>query len=300
MRHHGPALRGLYRRPPEELGIVFVTKHWYVRLTTMSQPGPLDNFEYLCPHRLLGSDSAELAAEAFIPISRSLFASLRQKYGGGPAITSLEVCAKCQRHLQAYNERKQAEYGLVSKYDTKDTGDGQGWYIVDAAWVSRWKRYVRAEPVTDVRDMCAPGPITNGRLLDKERPGEPRSGLRLRIDYIGVNARVWWLFAHVHGGGPTVCREELDIYSSEFAPETDLQLDELRGRDTADFSMRISRQFVDECHGDLSLYEHRHASGNGGKAREGRMPSVGEGAEELDVGDQHSCKQDGAPLARES
>mmetsp|Transcript_93927 Transcript_93927/g.242689 ORF Transcript_93927/g.242689 Transcript_93927/m.242689 type:complete len:1098 (-) Transcript_93927:450-3743(-) len=260
MRLHGPALRNLYRSPPAELDICFVTKHWYVRLTSMSHPGEIDNFEYLCPHQLLGASSAEMASEPFIPISRSLFQSLMQRYGGGPAIGALEVCPKCQIHLSAYNDRKQAEFDLVSKYDTKDTGDGKGWYLVDALWVNKWKRYVRAEHVTDIRDMCAPGPISNPRLFDKDQPGVPRKNLRLRIDYIGVNARVWWLFMHVHGGGPAICREELDVYSAERSPETELYLGELRGKGTADFARRVSWQFVDECLGDLEAYSQKYSN----------------------------------------
>merc|ERR1711988_765818 len=101
-----------------------------------------------------------------------------------------------------------------------------------------------AEHLTDISDISAPGPITNERLFDKDNPSRPRNNLRLRIDYIGVNARVWWLFMHVHGGGPVICREELDIYSPACIPETELQLEELRGKDVSDFARRISREFV--------------------------------------------------------
>jgi hypothetical protein len=262
MRHHGPALRNLYRQPPPELDVVFVSKHWYVRLTTMSQPGPLDNFEYLCQHQQLGASSVEIAAEPFIPISRSLFQSLVQKYGGGPEIRALDICPKCQTYLRAYNERKQVEFDLVSKYDTKDTGDGKAWYIVDASWVNRWKHYVRGDIAHDIRDMCSPGALTNERLFDKDNPSRAKSNLRLRIDYIGVNARVWWLFMHVHGGGPAICREELDIYSAECPPETEFGLPELRpGGGQTEVARRISRQFVDECHGDAALYERRYRCG---------------------------------------
>merc|ERR1719310_948632 len=87
---------------------------------------------------------------------------------------------KEEMHLPAYNERKQTEYDLVSKYDTKDTGDGKYWYLVDALWVSEWKRYVRSDNADDILDICAPGPVTNSRLLDKERGGV-REKLRLRI-----------------------------------------------------------------------------------------------------------------------
>lgn len=257
MRHHGPALRNLYKKPPADLDLVFVSKHWYVRLTTLSDPGPLDNYMYLCPHQLLGSHSAEMAAEPFIPISRNLWQGLLKKYGGGPVVNSLELCTQCQTFIRAYNERKQAEFDLVSKYDTKDTGEGKNWYLVDALWVNKWKRYVRAEHVTDISDVSAPGPIDNARLFEKNT-GRIRDKLKLRIDYIGVNARVWWLFMHVHGGGPGICREELDIYSKENNAEVELKLEELQGAEAVEFSRRISRQFVDECKGDLQTYNRKY------------------------------------------
>ncbi|CAE7349073.1 usp33 [Symbiodinium natans] len=250
IRNQGPAVRNLYRFPPPELDMAFVSKHWYVRLTAMSHPGPIDNYEYLCPHGMLGYSSAEMAAEPFFPISRKLSQSLIGKYGGGPEISNLDVCSRCQMHIDAYNQRKQAEFDLVSKYDTKDTGDGQGWYLVNALWVNNWKRYVKGEPVHSVQDMCAPGPITNEPLFDKDDPQKLRKNLRLKLDYIGVNARVWWLFMHVHGGGPAIVRDELEIYSKELSVEADLVPEELCPAGN-DFAVRSSKQFVDECHGDM-------------------------------------------------
>lgn len=260
LRLNGPALRNLYRNPPEELDLVFISKHWYVRLTTLSQPGPVDNFEYLCPHGLLGASSPELAAEPFMPMSRRHFSALARKYGGGPPLSSLEICPQCQAHLRAYNDRKQAEFDLVQKYDSKDPADGKYWYIVDALWVNSWKRYIRAEHVTDIRDMCAPGKITNERLFEPKTPEKLRDNLKVRVDYIGVNARVWWLFMHVHGGGPAIVREDLDIYSGAAAPDVNLMLEELKSSpgSSRDFARRLSSGFVDGCKGNLDLYEQQY------------------------------------------
>eukprot|EP00930_Biecheleria_cincta_P101498 TRINITY_DN9314_c0_g1_i1.p1 TRINITY_DN9314_c0_g1~~TRINITY_DN9314_c0_g1_i1.p1 ORF type:complete len:920 (-),score=147.92 TRINITY_DN9314_c0_g1_i1:275-2944(-) len=257
IRHHGPALRNLYRSPAQELDMVFVSKHWYVRLTTMSHPGPIDNHEYMCPHKMMGYSSAEIAAEPFIPISRSLFQSLVGKYGGGPEISSLEVCPRCQVFLSAYNTRKQFEYELVTKYDTKDTGDGEAWYLVDALWVNSWKQYVKSEQIHDIREACAPGRITNERLFETEDPSALKPKLRLRLDYIGVNARVWWLFMHAHGGGPAIVREDLDAYSQTSRPEKDLIPEELRAEGNESV-MRSTWQFADECKGDLQLYQQKY------------------------------------------
>merc|ERR1740121_1576295 len=106
--------------------------------------------------------------------------------------------------------------------------------------------------------MSAPSSVSNERLFNKT--GQLRDKLKIRTDYIGVNGRVWWLFMHVHGGGPAICREELDIYSAEVPPETELYLDDLRrtGKGAGDLSRSLSRQFVDECHGDAQAYERQY------------------------------------------
>merc|ERR1719356_915558 len=117
--------------------------------------------------------------------------------------------------------------------------------------------------------MCAPCKITNDRLFSKDNPMAIRDNLRLKNDYIGVNARVWWLFMHVHGGGPVICREELNIYSAECQPEVELRLEELQGSGNKEFARRISRQFVDDCQGDVALYEKRYGSSVGD---EGAVP----------------------------
>jgi len=93
---------------------------------------------------------------------------------------------------------------------------------------------------------------------------------------------------HVHGGGPSICREELDINSMECIPEQDLMLEELKGQDSTgrEFSRRISRQFVDDCRGDLELYKRKY----GGVDDMSVDAFVGQDAskDDMDIGDEDS------------
>ncbi|CAK0868727.1 unnamed protein product [Prorocentrum cordatum] len=102
--------------------------------------------------------------------------------------------------------------------------------------------------------------------------------------------QVWWLFMHVHGGGSRIglssgeqardtraragalagslgegglAGPELDVYSAPHVLETELFLEELRGPGADDFARRVSRHFVDECHGDLELYERTYGRAEG-------------------------------------
>merc|ERR1712193_476347 len=83
------------------------------------------------------------------------------------------------------------------------------------------------------------------------------------MGYIGVNARVWFAFMYLHGGGPPVCREKLHLDSGEMTPDPTLTPPELKPSSDVLREMssedkerhRLTWQFVDRCKGDWELYE---------------------------------------------
>ena len=54
--------------------------------------------------------------------------------------------------------------------------------------------------------------MSNWRLLSGRRP---RPNLVRAEDYRGVNGPVWNVFIKRYGGGPQICRSELNIYTHE-------------------------------------------------------------------------------------
>jgi len=61
-----------------------------------------------------------------------------------------------------------------------------------------------------------------------ESNSELKPNLKLNQDYRGVNKEVWQIFQSLYGGGPTIVRETLDIYSK------DLSLELSRNKQTID------------------------------------------------------------------
>ena len=57
--------------------------------------------------------------------------------------------------------------------------------------------------------------MSNWRLL---REGRPRQNQLRARDYRGVNQKVWAVFMRRYGGGPAICRHELNLYAVP-APE---------------------------------------------------------------------------------
>jgi len=153
---------------------------------------------------------------------------------------------KSETYIYAYKQKKQMEYDISCKYDTKHVSEGERWYLLDAEWVRRWKEYVLQanDDVIDVTDIQSPGPIPNSHLLQKSAP-------IYHTDYVGINGQLWSFLVHCHGGGPPICREKLDMRSKECHPEAVVAIDELKDQE---FSRRTSWMFVETCHGDMEKY----------------------------------------------
>jgi hypothetical protein len=237
----------------EAENIVYIPMAWYCRFTTFTTPGPIDTYASLCEHGAIAGDR-KTAEASHVPIPLEVFNRLHAQFSGGQPIRSLEPCSKCWDWILAYNHRKHIEYDIIQQYDSRDMGEGACWYLVDNRWVTRWKKYVRSPDAQNIDSMCAPGPVTNARLLEGEN-------LKLSTDYIGVNGRVWFAFMFLHGGGPAVCRDKLNLSAGEMTPDRNLIPPELVPRsytrqltEEDESRHRATWQFVDRCKADWDLY----------------------------------------------
>lgn len=109
-------------------------------------------------------------------------------------------------------KRRKFEVELILKHDKTQLSRKECWMLIDTQWMQRWAEYA-------LRDGPAPGPITNGVLLQPEwkervqddalgRPDIPRPGLEVMTDYRAVPPLVWCLFQELHGsdGAPLLGR----------------------------------------------------------------------------------------------
>ena len=74
--------------------------------------------------------------------------------------------------------------------------------------MKQWRTYVQGGE--------RPGPIDNAHLLEADADGVyvARPGLTKAEDYRAVNDGVWAYFQTQYGGGPTLARDKVDLYSS--------------------------------------------------------------------------------------
>mmetsp|Transcript_36668 Transcript_36668/g.67224 ORF Transcript_36668/g.67224 Transcript_36668/m.67224 type:complete len:298 (+) Transcript_36668:58-951(+) len=96
------------------------------------------------------------------------------------------------------------ELEFVEKCATAGTGS---WYLVDTDWLKRWSLYAK-------QNGPRPGPITNLRLLQKGGMDsyKPKANLQPAKDYRGLRREAWIFLWNIHGGGPEIRSDYVDIY----------------------------------------------------------------------------------------
>jgi hypothetical protein len=118
----------------------------------------------------------------------------------------LGECLACGTRLAAQYEVRQ----IRKLEQNMDAGPpGAPFLLVSAAWLERWRSFVRQRGPR-------PGPIDNSPLVRAD--GTPREGLRQAADYRLLAAPVFHALLARYGGGPLVLRASQDIYDLRPVP----------------------------------------------------------------------------------
>ncbi|KAL6063557.1 ubiquitin-specific protease doa4 [Balamuthia mandrillaris] len=181
----------------------YLSREWYYRwLTVEEEAGPIDHRSFICEHGGLRPEQVAHVPQRLISIPRNAWQQLYATYGGGPEITRLESCGKCQKLDLRRNEEKQA----IASMDRDSLQPSEVWYLMHAEWLTQWHCFVRGGPL--------PGPIPNHLLLEEnDQTGlRPLKGLKPVTHYRGVIPDVWWYLFDRYGGGPEIRRDVINIY----------------------------------------------------------------------------------------
>jgi len=198
---------------------MLLSRGWLARYVATDAPGPVTHSDVLCAHDAVDAYKAERSVDAsyacFVYVPRAVWSELTTRYvqtqPAATPILRLTECRHCDARRKAEAQDLLAEREEISKLDSTALSDGERWYIVEASWLRHWREYCWDATRTD-----PPGPISNWRLLAGK---QPRPNLVRARDYRGVNYKVWRVFVHRYGGGPAICRYELDMYAPPAPPQ---------------------------------------------------------------------------------
>eukprot|EP01038_Epipyxis_sp_PR26KG_P008633 gene8633-11668_t len=107
----------------------------------------------------------------------------------------------------ALSIRKKYELKVIKKFDrSRINTSKECWFLMDSCWLNKWSAFV-SNPDEDE----SPGVISSADLLVN---GQPRPGLKPKIDYRGVPPLVYYIFVELYGkdSSPEICRYVIDIY----------------------------------------------------------------------------------------
>jgi ubiquitin carboxyl-terminal hydrolase 20/33 len=186
----------LLQRSERSFMTFFISKQWINKFNTFAEPGPINNYDFLCRHGEIQPAATTVdIAELVMEIPQSLWEFLHARFGGGPAVNRLSVCQPCLMEEERLCRRQQQEKDAFLKLNTEfqercTTG---AVYALSMAWFREWENFVcakRKEP---------PGPIDNSKI-SQVKNGVPV--VIMHSDYVQVSEDMWLLLRDIYGGGP--------------------------------------------------------------------------------------------------
>ncbi|XP_046844176.1 ubiquitin carboxyl-terminal hydrolase 20-like isoform X2 [Xenia sp. Carnegie-2017] len=144
----------------------YVSKKWLTMFYTCAEPGPIANGSFLCKHGKIEPNKLHLK-DLLKPLQSACWLYLLKKFGGGPEITNLDVCAVCENELKELEQRRRYEL-KTWKEKLDDSKSSSPQCYISMKWFKEWKSFV------DGNCKDPPGPIYNHKT-GQQRKQVPKS-----------------------------------------------------------------------------------------------------------------------------
>lgn len=178
-------------REPSELNF-YVSRQWINRFNKFSEPGPIDNSDFLCPHGGENPMTSQISDKLSMPIPQAVWEFLYNTFGGGPACTHLYECPICEEKYESLQKRRQYEMEVFQRLNHNTENPG-AIYGLAMAWLRQWQSFVRS------KETQPPGPIDNNSIVVNKNG---QNILKVGSDYGQIPEELWHFFLNTYGGGP--------------------------------------------------------------------------------------------------
>lgn len=197
----------------------YVSRQWFNKLHTFAEPGPIDNYEFLCQHGAFSPYKAPIKNHLVVPLPQVLWDFLYRKFGGGPVCNQLYECEICHRALEMLSRRQKIELDIFQMQKDIETPTI---YAISYVWLKKWQRFVNGETTT------LPGKITNE--FTQPEGGDTQRQTRHGSDYAQINSRLWKFFHGTYDGGPEIILKGTGEELMEEPPElvNEIDVDEIQ------------------------------------------------------------------------
>ncbi|XP_033732797.1 ubiquitin carboxyl-terminal hydrolase 20-like [Pecten maximus] len=189
----------------------FVSKQWINRFNMFAEPGPITNFDFLCPHGGVPPNKVDHVEDLVESFDQSLWENLHSRFGGGPVCNHLYACSTCQTELDnlIYRQKSELEQFVALNDKFKDEDNPHIIYAISMMWFKEWENFVRK------RKSTPPGPVDN-KAISIMRNGQLT--VRHNSDYGQLSEEMWQFLQGIYHGGPEVIVKQVSSLRSPSPP----------------------------------------------------------------------------------
>nr|XP_039270024.1 ubiquitin carboxyl-terminal hydrolase 20-like [Styela clava] len=171
-----------------------ISTNWLYKFLNFAEPGPIDNSSFICPHLDVLPSAAESLDNLQTLISKKVWQELHEKFGGGPAVTTLSICSICEEEQNAL-ERRRVEEKETFLQIQRTTGEMDSSMYINLDWFREWEDFLNGkfpEP---------PGEVDNWPICYTK---EGKHILRKNSSHAPIPKKSWDFLISIYDGGPEV------------------------------------------------------------------------------------------------
>ncbi|KAM9820925.1 ubiquitin carboxyl-terminal hydrolase 20 [Neosynchiropus ocellatus] len=175
----------------------YISREWLNKFNTFAEPGPISNHTFLCQHGGIPPNKYPYVDDLVVIVPQHVWEYLYNRFGGGPAVNHLYMCAICQVEIEALAKRRRIEVDTFIKLNKEFQAEEAPTVIlcISMQWFREWESFVKG------KDNEPPGPIDNSKI------GLMKGGhmqLKQSADYGQISEETWQYLLGIYGGGPEI------------------------------------------------------------------------------------------------
>ncbi|XP_016391309.1 ubiquitin carboxyl-terminal hydrolase 20 [Sinocyclocheilus rhinocerous] len=187
----------------------YISREWLNKFNTFAEPGPITNHTFLCQHGGIPPTKYHYVDDLVVILPQNVWEYLYNRFGGGPAVNHLYVCAICQVEIETLAKRRKLEIDTFIKLNKEFQAEEAPTVIlcISMQWFREWENFVKG------KDNEPPGPIDNSKIAVM-KGGHIQ--LKQGADYGQISEETWQYLLSIYGGGP-----EIAVRQTISPPDTD-------------------------------------------------------------------------------
>uniref|UniRef100_A0A672M5J7 Ubiquitin carboxyl-terminal hydrolase n=1 Tax=Sinocyclocheilus grahami TaxID=75366 RepID=A0A672M5J7_SINGR len=175
----------------------YISREWLNKFNTFTEPGPITNQNFLCQHGGIPPTKYHYVDDLVVILPQNVWEYLYNRFGGGPAVNHLYVCAICQVEIETLAKRRKLEIDTFIKLNKEFQAEEAPTVIlcISMQWFREWENFVKG------KDNEPPGPIDNSKIAVM-KGGHIQ--LKQGADYGQISEETWQYLLSIYGGGPEI------------------------------------------------------------------------------------------------